>query len=229
MDSATRIALYWLSDIYLLASVLLSAACLCLWLLRQPIRRLTVAWAAVTGLAALVLLSLIPGWRHLQVAGFEHAELHPEPMHANLEHTVGNGRPGHSGDFQPEMSPRPNVLQNAPEAAAPVPPVSAEKPVVSSYEVPSTRKQTMKWAPLAAVVPFAVNGRIGGRLACAWRLLRGEDSEASGRGTHFPAGDSGKDSRECPPTASVAGKRSAHPPGGAGNVAASDPAPTAFH
>lgn len=50
--------LYWLFDIYLLASILLSAASLCLWSLRR-MRALTMPLAAVPALEALLRRSLM--------------------------------------------------------------------------------------------------------------------------------------------------------------------------
>ena len=45
MSTGSEAVLYWLCDVYLKATLLLAAAWLCLRLMREPIRRLTMSWA----------------------------------------------------------------------------------------------------------------------------------------------------------------------------------------
>ena len=52
----------WLADYYALATIVLLAVGVALARLRQPARRLSVAWSALGGLAALVILSALPSW-----------------------------------------------------------------------------------------------------------------------------------------------------------------------
>jgi beta-lactamase regulating signal transducer with metallopeptidase domain len=62
MSTGSEAVLYWLCDVYLTATIILAAAWLCLRLVREPIRRLTVSWATASALALVVLLMCIPGW-----------------------------------------------------------------------------------------------------------------------------------------------------------------------
>jgi beta-lactamase regulating signal transducer with metallopeptidase domain len=57
----------WLADYYVLATVLLAAAFACLSFVRQPARRLAVAWAALASLLVLALLTALPGWPRLAI------------------------------------------------------------------------------------------------------------------------------------------------------------------
>lgn len=57
--------LAWLEDVYASTAVLLAVVALAFVLMRQPARRLVLAWAAVAGLFALAVLPLVPGWPRL--------------------------------------------------------------------------------------------------------------------------------------------------------------------
>src|SRR5262249_19131217 len=59
----------WLVDFYVLATLLLAAALACLGFVRQPARRLAVAWATLGGLAVLAVLTTLPGWPRLSLDG----------------------------------------------------------------------------------------------------------------------------------------------------------------
>jgi beta-lactamase regulating signal transducer with metallopeptidase domain len=61
MSTGSEAVLYWLCDVYLTATIILAAAWLCLRLVREPIRRLTLSWATASALAVVVLLMCIPG------------------------------------------------------------------------------------------------------------------------------------------------------------------------
>jgi beta-lactamase regulating signal transducer with metallopeptidase domain len=67
----------WLVDYYVLATLLLAAAAAALAFVRQPARRLAVAWAALGSLALLAVLTALPGWPRLTVRPAE------EPVAAN--------------------------------------------------------------------------------------------------------------------------------------------------
>ena len=62
MNGWTYVLGYWLLDLYALATIVLAIAAACVLWLRQPARRLVVAWAAHVGVTGVTLLSLVPGW-----------------------------------------------------------------------------------------------------------------------------------------------------------------------
>ena len=62
MSTGSESVLYRLCDVYLMATLLLTAAWFSHRLMSEPIHRLTVSWATALGLAAIVLLTCIPGW-----------------------------------------------------------------------------------------------------------------------------------------------------------------------
>lgn len=44
MNEWKEVMAYWLCEVYLLATLFLAVVCICLWRLRQPLRRLSLAW-----------------------------------------------------------------------------------------------------------------------------------------------------------------------------------------
>ena len=62
MRSWSEVMCYWLADYYVTATVVLLAAIAAMGVLKQPARRLTVAWSALGGLAALAVLAAVPNW-----------------------------------------------------------------------------------------------------------------------------------------------------------------------
>ena len=75
---------FWLLDLFLFSSLMLASALAVFWIVRQPARRMSVARAAVLGLAALATLTLVPGWpRHSWRTGSpwqEHSSYSPRPL-----------------------------------------------------------------------------------------------------------------------------------------------------
>jgi beta-lactamase regulating signal transducer with metallopeptidase domain/protocatechuate 3,4-dioxygenase beta subunit len=55
----------WIVDVYAAATILLLAAAAAAAFLRQPARRLAVAWAGVAALGGLAVLAAVPGWPRL--------------------------------------------------------------------------------------------------------------------------------------------------------------------
>jgi protocatechuate 3,4-dioxygenase beta subunit len=68
MSAFAESLLRWLADYYVLATALLAATFVCLVFVRQPARRLAVAWAATAGLVVLAVLTALPGWPRLPIA-----------------------------------------------------------------------------------------------------------------------------------------------------------------
>jgi len=68
MSTGGESVLYWLCDVYLMATLLLTAAWVCHRLMREPIHRLTMSWATASGLAAIVLLMCVPAWPRARLA-----------------------------------------------------------------------------------------------------------------------------------------------------------------
>ncbi|MCA9263525.1 MAG: hypothetical protein KDA60_06730 [Planctomycetales bacterium] len=58
----------WVVDYYLLATPLLLAVTLVGPLVRQPIRRIALAWSAIVSLVVLGCLLAVPEWSHVQIA-----------------------------------------------------------------------------------------------------------------------------------------------------------------
>ena len=52
----------WLIDFYAAASIVLVAAITAGFLIRQPVKRMAVAWATLVGLTILAVLSATPAW-----------------------------------------------------------------------------------------------------------------------------------------------------------------------
>jgi hypothetical protein len=67
MNSWTSAAALRIADYYLLATWLLLLAWVTMWFVRQPARRLTVAWATMAGLACLAVLCNLPTWPRVHV------------------------------------------------------------------------------------------------------------------------------------------------------------------
>src|SRR5690606_41434957 len=55
-------------DYYLWASVLLAATLLAMLVIRQPARRMALAWAAAGGLLVLLVLTAVPNWSRYSLA-----------------------------------------------------------------------------------------------------------------------------------------------------------------
>ncbi len=75
----------WVADYYLLATLLLVVSLLARLALRQPARRIAVAWGSVVALPILALLLMLPGWSVIHLLGrsdspVEIAEVAIEPV-----------------------------------------------------------------------------------------------------------------------------------------------------
>jgi len=58
----------WLFDFYFLGSLLLMGQCIAIWLIKQPVRRMAVAWATALGLVLLAVLCAVPDWSSVHLA-----------------------------------------------------------------------------------------------------------------------------------------------------------------
>jgi beta-lactamase regulating signal transducer with metallopeptidase domain len=58
----------WLVDFYLLATVLLAAALLVATCVRQPVYRVSLAWAVIVALVGLAVVTALPGWPRVHLA-----------------------------------------------------------------------------------------------------------------------------------------------------------------
>jgi beta-lactamase regulating signal transducer with metallopeptidase domain len=92
----------WLVDYYVLATLLLAAAFVCLVLIRQPARRLAVGWAAMGSLALLAILVAVPGWPRLGISPEPDAPAVPVGIGVSLAPAtdLGTGlreKDGHAG------------------------------------------------------------------------------------------------------------------------------------
>ena len=70
MNSWTSAVALRIADYYLLATWLLLLAWTAMWFVRQPARRLTIAWATMAGLACLAVICNLPTWPRVHVTFF---------------------------------------------------------------------------------------------------------------------------------------------------------------
>ena len=68
---------HWLTDVYLLSTVLLLAAFAVARRLTQPSRRMAAARSSVVGLVALAILATAPGWPRMAAIEWSSSELTP--------------------------------------------------------------------------------------------------------------------------------------------------------
>ncbi len=67
MNTSIHWVCLWLADYYLSATILLAAVLAAGSLLREPVKRISLAWAALAGLALLALLCAAPFWPRLSI------------------------------------------------------------------------------------------------------------------------------------------------------------------
>ncbi len=107
----------WVADYYLLATLLLLAVAAVVWCLRQPARRISVAWAAMVALVVLAVPCTFPAWPRVSVL--------PAPLEPILFSSPSSPVVDQPGAEPPSLAPD--------ETAAP--PVADPQPVADSQPV----------------------------------------------------------------------------------------------
>jgi protocatechuate 3,4-dioxygenase beta subunit len=102
---------YWLLDFYALATVVFLATFAIVRRMNQPARRLSVAWSASGGLAALAVVTAIPIWPR---ANWPRLTERPAPIRTAV---IGNTTPDASTAV-PKGAERPELLSQRPAAPA---------------------------------------------------------------------------------------------------------------
>src|SRR5215469_14066809 len=62
MTSISNALWHWLVDYYALSTCVMAAVAAAMFAIRQPARRLVVAWSGLVGLAVLLVFAMLPGW-----------------------------------------------------------------------------------------------------------------------------------------------------------------------
>ena len=66
MNAWTETVLPWLADFYILSTLVLIGVLAAMWLIRQPVQRIGVAWATMANLAALGIICALPYWPRIE-------------------------------------------------------------------------------------------------------------------------------------------------------------------
>ncbi len=167
MNTSTETLALWLVDFYVATTVLLLVAVVAMCCLRQPARRLAVAWATMVGLAALAILCALPQWPRISWR----AQLEASVAEVSTEGCLGQSEAVAQGDSSlSKPVPGKTVFMNRPDLG---PPSTAEVPdadeALAAESTALEEKPTWlqrHWAP-AVLVPFAG----GMSLMVVWLLL----------------------------------------------------------
>lgn len=113
----------WIADYYLLATLTMMLAWLAMRLIRQPVRRLGIAWSTIAGLLALAIISGTPNWPRVAIFSL--------PAEAAMARTPAQPAVGISAaDPRPSAETPDLVTPYRPSEAIPEPPGSDNPPAV---------------------------------------------------------------------------------------------------
>jgi hypothetical protein len=184
----------WLVDFYLLATVLLAAALVVASCLRQPVYRVSLAWAVILALVGLAVVAALPGWPRVHLVPEARTAHAPSPTKGDSPEFRG-ALPQNSGQ-SPSERPLPAAKATAragPRSEAgwpwselvPPPPEalsgeiglpSAAPPRVggSLSPIPWTRSDALRWLLTAFLAGSAVTGvwLALGAIEVAWLCRR---------------------------------------------------------
>ncbi len=152
MNALSDYLLTWFADYYLLSTLLLGAALLVGACMRQPARRIAVAWAAVIGLAMLGGLLAVPGWSVVHLFGTSPPP--PEPSEIAVEMVL------------PASSVPTVVYQQPPTELQVLPPYSPTQPVQQGIAKVTPVPAEVREVNVSVYFLFPL--AIGSAIALAW-------------------------------------------------------------
>jgi len=162
----------WLTDVYVMSSLLLLLPLAAFAILGQPARRMTTARAAVLGLAILALLTAVPGWpRHSWRANWvpegENAVFSPSHFSAPIADGSATMPDRLHSPALPPFAPKSSPARNVSLPGNPKPDRAAEEPVsVLVPVVPSPAALKPSWTTLIVAAYI-----VGSLISLAWLLV----------------------------------------------------------
>ncbi len=169
MNSLVQASNAWLVDFHLAATLLLLVVLIAMRFIKQPARRLSIAWAAVLGLPVLTLAVAVPCWPVVSLVSQPVASIEPQSMPV-AEEVLGMRR-----NVEPNVEPVWDAHDEG-ESASPVqlpnggmetPARSEQSPADAVTAAPSVRSRIGASGPLLFLALFA-----SGSVACiVWLAL----------------------------------------------------------
>ena len=158
----------WLADFYLLATVLLAAALVVATFIRQPVYRVSLAWAVILALVGLAVVAALPGWPRVHLV--PDARIAQTPSGTPLPQAKAASRSDTGWPWSDLVPPPPEALSGGiglPSAAAP-------RVGGSLSPNPWTRSDALQWLLTAFLAGSAVTGLwlALGAIEVAWLCRR---------------------------------------------------------